>query len=131
MHTFEIDADRKILFAEFNGSLDLRELIIHMNDVVQDEAFQEGMSTLADLRNAFINISIDEISALRDLLQQHERKRKSKKWAVVVKSATTKAMINFALPMIGLKKAEIRTFQRKENALAWLMASNEGLGPDA
>lgn len=130
MHTFQIDLERNILFAEFNGSLDLRQLASHMDDVLQNEAFKEGINTMADLRNAFIDMAFNELSVIRDLLQFHERKRKSEKWAVLIKSATTRAIINLALPLIGLKRTKIKTFNHKESALAWLMDMDEHIHPD-
>ncbi len=125
MHTFKIDPGKNILFAEFNGSLDLKYLASHMNGVIQNEGFREGMNTLADLRNVFINMSFDELSAIRELLRYHEKIRGAAKWAVLIESATTRAIINMALPLISLKRTKIRTFNHEDSALAWLMDTND------
>ena len=125
MHTFKIDPERNILFAEFHGNLDLKDLASHMDSVIQNEGFRKGMNTLADLRNTFIKMSFDELSAIRELLQYHEKIRGAAKWAVLIESATTRAIINMALPLIGLKRTKIRTFNHKDSALAWLMDTND------
>ena len=59
--TYNIDTEKNIIFTKITGEINLINLLIHMTNVEHDKEFKKSLNTLADLREAFINIKFDEL----------------------------------------------------------------------
>jgi hypothetical protein len=119
--TYDIDAEKKIIFTRIKGEIDLFTLLNHMTKVESDKKFMTGFNTLADFEEAFINMSLGEIPRLRHHLKEKEKIRGSCKWAVLINSQTAFNFISMAIPELKLSKIKIKLFKNKQNALEWLL----------
>jgi hypothetical protein len=119
--TYDIDAEKKIVFTRIKGNIDLFTLRIHMTEVESDKKYMKGFNTLTDLEEAFININLGELSQLRRCLKEKEKIRGSCKWAVLINSQTVFNFISMAIPELKLSKIKIKLFKNRQNALEWLL----------
>ena len=118
--TYDIDAEKKIVFTRIKGNIDLSTLLIHMTKVENDKEYIKGFNTLADLKKAF-NINLGELSQLRHCLKEKEKIRGSCKWAVLINSQTVFNFISMVIPELKLSKIKIKLFKNRQNALEWLL----------
>ncbi len=75
MITYELDTSKNLICTKVEGEINLSELINHMSAVEDDVRFRPGINTLADLEDAFINISYRQIPFITDLLKFREKAR--------------------------------------------------------
>jgi hypothetical protein len=125
MFSYCIDEDKNLIKTKADGEISVKDLSIHMDKVVNDEKYTQGMNTIVDLTKVFLNMSIADIFSIKQLLKKQEGIRKKGKWAIFVESSTIKSMLSFAVSTITLKEIKMKVFDNEKEAMDWIEKENK------
>ena len=115
---FDIDAGTGIVFSRFFGAITPAEVLSHLLAVGSDARYRREMPTLADLRDARVGWTLQEIVEFRIMLFDTFENRLGGRWALLTTpqgaAGVSKLMENLFL------RVDTRLFHTREAALGWL-----------
>jgi hypothetical protein len=120
MFSYCIDEDKNLIKTKAEGEISVKDLNIHMDKVVNDKKYTQGMNTIVDLTKAFLNMSIQDLFLIKEILKRQEKLRKKGKWAIFVESSTIKNMLYFAVSTIVMKEIKMKVFDNEKEAMDWI-----------
>jgi len=120
MFSYHIDQEKNLIKIKAQGKISVMEINNHMDMVVCDEKYKNGMNSIVDLNDTFLKITFDDLPNLKSVLSRHEKIRSACKWAVYVRSNTLQSLINMAIPLLMMKRIKLRVFDNEKDAMAWI-----------
>jgi hypothetical protein len=118
--SFDIDAGNGIVQSRFFGIVTPAAVLSHMLAVGGDSRFRKGMDTLADLRDARVQWSMQDIVEFRIMLFDTFQNRISGRWALLT-SAPAVAGVTRLMENLFLR-VDTRLFESADLAMRWLSA---------
>ena len=118
--TYTIEPHDNIVYTVAEGTVTLADLRAHMQTVNDDPLFQPGISALADLRNAQIDMTIQDTPELIRLFIQQAKIRKRGRWAVVIRRHPEAHLARFFITFMENLPFKMSVFGNTFEALHWL-----------
>lgn len=123
--TYTIETRDNFVFATAEGTIAFADLQEHMQTVISDPMFQPGMNAVADMRNAQIAMTIEDIPDLIRLFIQQAKTRKRGKWAVVMTRYPERHLLHFFITFMNHLPFKMKAFGDTGDALNWLRDSDQ------
>ena len=123
--TYSIEPRENIVYTTGEGRIAFADLQEHMQTVNSDPLFQPGMNAMVDLRNAQINMTIEDTPELIRLFIQQAKTRKRGKWAVVITRYPERHLIRFFITFMNHLPFKMNAFGDTAEALNWLRTSDQ------
>lgn len=120
---YTIDPRDMIIYALFKGAINSDEMIAHMQRVEADPKFKYGMNTLADLRDADINMNYDTMDKIREYwVSDFFKKRGPVKLACLISDKQDAVVLDTlnVMQKVPGGRLDLRIFTDRKNALEWL-----------
>jgi hypothetical protein len=120
MITYDIEGQKNLVRTKIEGTLTLQDLRVHMESVLADPRYHQGMNTIVDLNDARLDIAMRNMPLLARFLRSQEAVRRKGRWAVVQKQSTVKLILDLAIATIPLKTISLKAFDDERPVIQWL-----------